>query len=230
MRLRTTKAATTVAASAALVAAGLVIAPAATADDLTPHTTFTMDVDETNGSVTPPASGEAIPNVDSVKSTIRTYYAATGGLANRTDSSYIREVAALEAKILDAAPAQAPANAALVFDTDDTLLWNYDYEDKGSGFVYNPTTNAQWVTGKNADNSPFDCLGGVKTGAFCFPAVPGMPAVLETLHDRGYPLYVVTGRPAAQQQATVDNLTAAGFVDDDGQPLFTTSNVFAKDV
>lgn len=230
MRLSSTRAAATVAASAALVAGGLAVAPAATADVLAPRTTFTMDVDETNGSVTPPASGEAIPNVDSVKSTIRTYYAAVGGLADRTASPYISEVKALEAKILDAVPETAPVGSALVFDTDDTLLWNYDYEDKGSAFVYNPATNAQWVTGRNADGTPFDCLGGTKTGDFCFPAVPGMPAVLRALHDRGYPLFVVTGRPATQEQATVDNLTAAGFVDGSGDPLFTTANVFAKDV
>jgi predicted secreted acid phosphatase len=228
MRLTLPVAATAVAASAALVAT---LAPSATADTvLAPRTTFTMPVNETNGTVTLPDSGEGIPNVDSVKSTIRKYYNATGGLANRTTSSYIDEVSGIEDDILDSLPDTAPAGSALVFDTDDTLLWNYDYEDKGSSFNYDPVSNAAWVTGKNADGSAFDCAGGVKTGSFCFPAVPGMPDVLQTLADEGYALYVVTGRPIAQQQATIDNLTAAGFVDGDGDPLFTTSNVFAKDV
>ena len=225
-------AATTVAASAALIASGLTIASPANAD-LAPRTTFTMPVNETNGQIlTLPTSGEAIPNVDSVKSTIRTYYNASGGLANRSTSPYISEVAAIQDAFLDSLPADG-AGEAVVFDTDDTLLWNYDYEDKGSSFNYDPVSNAAWVTGKNADASAFDCLGGVKTGDFCFPEVPGAADMVREVASRGYAVYVITGRPATQKTATIDNLTAAGFTADGtpgGTPLFNAGNVFVKDL
>jgi len=227
MRLIHTKAATTVAASAALVAAGLATTAPAQAD-LAPHTTFTMPVNETNGQIEAvPASGEDIPNVDSVKSTIRTYYnvpVVNGGstqIADKNDSPYITQVHAIEQQLLAKLPDSAPADTALVFDTDDTLLWNYDYEDKGSNFNFDAASNAAWVTGTDANCTKFN--------GFCFPAVPGMPDVLQTLKSQGYDLYVITGRPAAQKAATIANLTAAGFTEQGtGTPLFSDANVFTK--
>src|SRR3954451_7125931 len=110
------------AVSAATVAAGIVsTAGTAWADPpLAPRTTFNMAVNPADGTVPAPTDGEAIPNIDSVKSTIRAYYNATGGIADKNSSRYINQVHAIENNILDRLPATASANAALVFDVDDT--------------------------------------------------------------------------------------------------------------
>ncbi|QIG43992.1 hypothetical protein G5V58_15510 [Nocardioides anomalus] len=184
----------------------------ASADNpLTPKSTFTMVVNPADGTTNVPTDGESVPNVDSVKSTIRAYYNASGGKADKTSSRYITQVRAIETQLLKALPVNHPTGQVVVFDVDDTLLWNYDYEDGGSNFNYDPATNAAAV-------------------AAGFPAVPGMPATLKTLSDRGYLLYAVTGRPASQEQQTLDNLTAQGFTaSGTTTPLFDANTLFTKD-
>jgi predicted secreted acid phosphatase len=51
-----------------------------------------------------------------------------------------------------------------------------------------------------------------------------MPQLLEDLVDRGYEIYGVTGRPAAQEADTVINLNNEGF------PMFNAGNLYTKDV
>src|SRR3954468_15676079 len=123
-------------ASALALAAGLVSsAGSAWADNpLAPRTTFTMVVNPADGTVPAPTDGEAIPNIDSVKSTIRAYYNATGGIASKTGSRYITQVHLIEQQLLHSLPANHAPNEAVVFDVDDTLLWNYDFEDKATNF------------------------------------------------------------------------------------------------
>ena len=59
-------------------------------DPLTPRTHFVMKPDGSSGLT---KSGEGIPNIDSVKATIRTYYnASSDGIADKTKSPYITEV------------------------------------------------------------------------------------------------------------------------------------------
>jgi hypothetical protein len=203
-------------ASAATLAVGLVsTAGSAWADNpLAPRTTFTMVVNPVDGTVTAPTDGEAIPNIDSVKSTIRAYYNASGGIANKNSSRYIDQVHAIENRILNSLPDPAPADAALTFDVDDTLLWNYDFEDKATNFNFDPALNAQWVTGH------------------LFVKIPGMPALLRQLSQRGYALYGITGRPAAQEADTIANLNEQGFTDNGqpgGTPLFTAATMYTKD-
>jgi predicted secreted acid phosphatase len=200
-------------ASAVLLPAGLVslAGPASADNPLTPKSTFTMVVNPADGTTNVPADGESVPNVDSVKSTIRAYYNASGGKADKTASRYITQVHAIENQLLKALPNNPASGSIVVFDVDDTLLWNYDYEDGGSNFNYDPTTNAAAV-------------------AAGFPAVPGMPATLKTLAARGYLLYGITGRPAAQEQQTLDNLTAQGFTaQGTNTPLFNANTLFTKD-
>jgi len=92
------------AAATLAVASALVIGTSATAGArpvsaavLAPDTQFTMQADGTSG-VT--AKGAQIPNIDSVKSTIRTYYGAgSNGIANKTASPYISELADIQAVI-----------------------------------------------------------------------------------------------------------------------------------
>jgi predicted secreted acid phosphatase len=203
-------------ASAFTLAAGLVVSTGtAWADNpLAPRTTFTMVVNPADGTVAAPTDGEAIPNIDSVKSTIRAYYNASGGIANKNSSRYIDQVRSIENHILDSLPAAAPANAALVFDVDDTLLWNYDFEDKATNFNFDPTINATWVT------------------QHLFVKVPGMPGLLRELNSRGYALYGITGRPAAQEADTIANLNEQGFTVNGqpaGTPLFTAATLYTKD-
>ena len=47
---------------------------------------------EPDGSSGATESGEGIPNIDSVKSTIRAYYSAPAGIANKNSSRYITEM------------------------------------------------------------------------------------------------------------------------------------------
>ena len=69
---------------------------------LTPRTSFTMAPDGSSGAT---QGGEGIPNIDSDKKTIATYYGDPGtGLADRTDSPYIREVRTIVDRQTRAAP------------------------------------------------------------------------------------------------------------------------------
>ncbi len=94
---------------------------------LTPRTSFVMAPDGSSGAT---AGGEGIPNIDSVKKTIATYYGDPGtGIANKTTSPYIsemssiinRETAKLKYTYLQAV--RRHQKPAIVFDADDTTLW-----------------------------------------------------------------------------------------------------------
>ncbi|KQW49156.1 hypothetical protein ASC77_10705 [Nocardioides sp. Root1257] len=199
----------------AFVVGGAAPTQARTVDDskLTPHTAFTMNVNPYDGSVPAPASGADIPNIDSVKSTVRTYYnaakdAGTGlWVSNKTSSPYITELGAIQQRILADLPATAPANSAVVFDVDATLLADFDYEE-AVHYIYDAGVANQWVT---------DHL---------YPAVNGMPALVRTLLDRGYDVYGVTGRPTSQQADTIANLTAQGFTATGGGAVFSNANLY----
>lgn len=214
-------------ASLALVAtvalgAGLVTGTAGTADAkaLKPATSFTMQPDGSSGQTD---TGAQIPNIDSVKSTIRTYYGATKGadpanpaktiyLPNLTTSPYAGEVQGIEAKILSTLPNPAPPNQIVVFDVDSTLLSDYANEEE-MNFNYSPSLNAVWVAGH------------------LFPAVPGMPGLVKTLFAEGYSIFGVTGRPSTQEADTITNLTQQGFTQDGtpgGTPIFDTSTLYTK--
>jgi predicted secreted acid phosphatase len=192
---------------------------------LKPPTTYTMTVHQ-DGSVVAPTKGDKIPNIDIVKSTLRAYYGATKGpnpdtaagapatiyLPNLTGSAYAKNVQRLEAEILaKLPPVQASDNKAVVFDVDSTLLSDYANEEE-MNFNYDPATNARWVSGH------------------LFPAVPGMPATLRTLKARGYDIFGITGRPAAQEPDTIANLTGRGYTTADGSPLFDAANLYTKDI
>ena len=202
-----------VGALAAATAAGLFLAPvSATArvvDDsaLTPHTHFTVQPLNPDGTAPPPpGNGEAIPNIDSVKATIRAYYnASKAGIADKTSSPYITQIEALEQQILAQLPDPAPApNLAVVFDADDTTLWTYDMEDGAMHFNFDPAVqNDDWVMPGR------------------FPATPGMVDFVDEVASRGYDVYGITGRSASQEQATLDNLAKVGYDEFDADNFFT---------
>ena len=63
--------------------------PGLTEPRLTPRTSFTMQPDGSSGNR---PDGEGIPNIDSVKATIRSYYGDTGsGISDKQTSPYIRD-------------------------------------------------------------------------------------------------------------------------------------------
>lgn len=211
------RAATAVFATLA-VGTGLVTGVAGSADakPLKPATTFTMAPDGSSGTTD---KGAQIPNIDSVKSTIRTYYGATKGpdpampsktiyLPNLTSSPYAAEVKGIASKIGTTLPADGTGKA-VIFDVDSTLLSDYGNEEE-MNFNYSPALNAAWVSGK------------------LFPAVPGMVALVKKLVGEGYAIDAITGRPSTQEPATVENLTNAGYVDDSGAQIFDADNVYTK--
>ena len=107
-----------------------------------PRTHFTMKPDGSSGAT---EGGEGIPNIDIVKSTIRTYYRADStGIADKTDSPYIREMAKLtnrlQPRLVDACRTadRKGQDPVVVLDADDTTLWTYDMEDNAMHFVVRP--------------------------------------------------------------------------------------------
>lgn len=197
--MRITPARAAVAASAATaLAIGTPAVAAKIGDDatLTPRTTFRMQPDGSSGRTQP---GAGIPNIDSVKSTIRTYYNATDGVADKQSSPYIREMNALTQKVapkLQRSCQQAVRHGekpAVVFDADDTTLMTYDMEDKAMNFVFDTELQDEWVQQQR------------------FPATPHMKRVVDAVRTGGCQVVGLTGRNDDQKKATVANLRKVGY-------------------
>ncbi len=173
-------------------------------DPLSPRTKFVMRPDGSSGATKP---GAAIPNIDSAKATIRTYYGASSdGIADKKKSPYISEIAS----ILNGQNAYLAQNAkagkpAIVLDVDDTTLWNYDMEDGAMHFDYDPTLQNTWVQEQK------------------FPAVPGMAEFVDKAAKMGYTVFGLTGRNNDQEPATLANLTKVGY-----GTTFTADTLFTK--
>ena len=175
---------------------------------LTPNTHFTMKPDGSSGLT---QGGEGIPNIDIVKSTIRTYYKATAGIADRNDSPYIREMNRITKRLtphlVDACRTadRKGQDPVVVLDADDTTLWTYDMEDGAMKFNFNPTVqNNEWVQPQR------------------FPATPGMVALAKAVDNAGCSLVGLTGRNDAQKDATLGNLAKVGYTG------FTSSDYYTK--
>jgi predicted secreted acid phosphatase len=170
---------------------------------LAPRTHFTMAPDGSSGLS---EDGSDIPNIDSVKSTVRKYYnASSAGIANPTTSPYISQMHAIESSTLASLPAVDPAlHKAIVFDADDTTLWTYDMEDGAMHFNFDPVVQANdWVFPER------------------FPAVPGMVDFVDAVEARGYAIFGITGRRFAQEAATVGNLEKVGFTQFNADNFYT---------
>ncbi|MCC8908557.1 HAD family acid phosphatase [Curtobacterium sp. GD1] len=164
---------------------------------LTPRTHFTMAADGSSGAT---QSGEGIPNIDSVKSTIATYYGDPGtGLANRTDSPYIREMRSIVRKQAPVVAAQCAVgrklhrNPAIVLDADDTTLWTYDMEVADMHFVFDPARQDEWVQDER------------------FPATPSMTSLVSIAQRSGCTIIGLTGRNDDQKTAPIENLQKVGY-------------------
>jgi len=175
---------------------------------LTPNTHFTMAPDGSSGAT---VGGENIPNIDSVKKTIARYYGDPGtGIANKTASPYISEMASIVSQATGRLQAgydraiglgQKPA---IVFDSDDTTLMTYDMEVADMHFTFNPAEQDVWVQDQR------------------FPATPSMVGFVNAAAAMGYTVFGLTGRNDNQKAATLGNLTK------DGYTAFTSDNFFTK--
>jgi hypothetical protein len=155
-----------------------------------------------------PTSADQIQNLDQVKTAIKAYYGDTAStvpdpvngattlhFASPT-SAYAHEMARIEATAARylARPhaGHGTGTKAIVLDVDDTTLNTYSYEIY-SNFVYNPTTNAAFVN------------------AAVFPAVFGMPELVNQAKAEGYTIFFLTGRPISQLAGTQANLLSVGY-------------------
>ncbi|WP_223690611.1 HAD family acid phosphatase [Leifsonia poae] len=175
---------------------------------LSPRTAFTMAPDGSSGAT---AGGEGIPNIDSVKATIATYYGDPGtGIANKTDSPYIREMRALVLRQLPQialtcfAEKKLHKNPAIVLDADDTTLMTYDMEVADMHFTFNPTEQNVWVQAQR------------------FPATPAMTTLVAVAQKSGCTIVGLTGRNDNQKAATIANLAKVGYSG------FTAANYYTK--
>ena len=174
---------------------------------LAPRTHFTMEPDGSSGLT---EGGEGIPNIDSVKSTIRTYYDATDGIADKRSSAYKSEVERLAdrwtprltrtCRHLD----RRGQKPAIVLDADDTTLWTYDMEDGAMGFHFDPELQDAWVQNR------------------LFPATPGMVDLVDAADRAGCTIVGLTGRNSAQEEATIANLRDVGYTG------FTAENYYTQ--
>ncbi|MFI7602150.1 HAD family acid phosphatase [Actinoplanes sp. NPDC049681] len=153
-----------------------------------------------------PRSEDQITNIDVLRQQIRNYYGdplSTGQFA--ADSYYAKEASSVarHGERYLAAQHGTYKTRAIVLDVDDTTLATYNYEI-ASNWAYNPTTNGEYVTQQK------------------FPPVPGMVDMATAAEREGYAIFYLTGRPAAQEAATLGNLTADGVGVDAGYPKPTT--------
>ncbi len=175
---------------------------------LAPRTRFTMKADGSSGAT---QGGEGIPNIDSVKSTIRRYYAASSaGIADKISSPYITEVTRLTRSVTPLLSAACQigryvgAKPAIVLDVDDTTLWTYDMEDGAMHFNFDPALQDTFVQGQK------------------FPATPGMVALANAASSAGCTVIGLTGRSDDQKTATLGNLAKVGYTG------FTAANMYTK--
>lgn len=149
-----------------------------------------------------PRSEKQVTNIDVLRQQLRNYYGdplGTGTFA--ADSNYAKEarsVAAAGERWLNTRH-HTSGTKAILLDVDDTSLatWNYEI---ASNWAFNPATNGTFVTEQR------------------FPAVPGMVDLVKSAEREGYAIFFLTGRGAAQEAATLGNLTADGVGVDAGFP------------
>jgi hypothetical protein len=171
-----------------------------------------------------PTNSNQIQNIDQVRTAIKAYYGDSGATStmdpvNGTTalhyatptSAYAKEVGRLEKSASGYLKKAHGSHKAILLDVDDTSLNTYNYEIY-SNFAYNPTTNAAFVN------------------SAAFPAVFGMPKLVQDAKAAGYTVFFLTGRPEAQRPGTEKNLTDTGFPVTKTPVGDNVDNVFLKDV
>jgi predicted secreted acid phosphatase len=159
-----------------------------------------------------PRTERQVTNLDILRQQLKNYYGDPLGTGvTPASSNYGKEAAKvassgrryLAQSAQSAQPHRTRKTKAIVLDVDDTTLntWNYEI---AANFAYTPASNAEFVLGQK------------------FPAVPGMVATVTAAEREGYAIVFLTGRGAAQEEATLGNLTADGIGVDAGYPKPTT--------
>jgi len=156
-----------------------------------------------------PKFADQVTNLDVLRQQIRNYYGDplnTGAFT--ADSNYAKEASSVAADgarwLATGWRGKAAGMKAIILDVDDTTLatWNYEVF---SNWAYVPATNDTYVYGE------------------LFPAVPGMVDMVNQAAQEGYAIIWITGRGAAQEAATLGNLTASDAIGlDAGYPMPTT--------
>lgn len=171
--------------------------PGMSEPQLAARTSFTMAADGSSGAT---QGGDGIPNIDSVKKTIATYYGDPGtGISNKVDSPYIREmrsIALRQAAIVSAEcfiAKKLHQKPAVILDADDTTLWTYDMEVAAMHFSFDPVLQNVWVQDQR------------------FPATPWMVPLEKAVRKAGCTIIGLTGRNDNQKAATLANLTKVGY-------------------
>jgi acid phosphatase len=136
------------------------------------------------------ASGESIPNLDTLKDRLKEYHDCERGCyANDLDLQAGRAISYLRQR---AAKHHEGEKLALVFDIDETALSNYE-EMLKTGFAFDSEVFNAWVQTASA------------------PAIPGTLRIFKEAQQRGVIVFFLTGRPEKQRVATERNLRSQGF-------------------
>jgi predicted secreted acid phosphatase len=152
-----------------------------------------------------PRTEHQVDNIDIVRQQIKNYYGDPLGTGiTPEDSNYAKEarkVAASGARYLarSARAHRTSKTKAILLDVDDTTLrtWNYEIF---SNFAFSPATQTPFVLEQR------------------FEPVFGMVDLVTAAEREGYAVFFLTGRGAAQEAATLGNLTADGVGVDAGYP------------
>jgi predicted secreted acid phosphatase len=132
------------------------------------------------------AHSGSIPNLDTVKTDIVTYYQS---------GRYERDVADVDAHMqsyVDARLKQGAKKPAVVFDIDDTMLSSYAYE-RAYDFAYTARTWSQW---ERADR---------------FPPIEPTLRLARRLALEHVAVFYITGRREPERAITRNELIAAGY-------------------
>ena len=165
---------------------------------LAPRTHFVMAPDGSSGLR---ADGAGIPNIDSVKKTVRTYYGAgDDGIANKTDSPYIREMSADRPRAValprpgEAAGRSGTTSARPSSSTPTTPRVDLRHGGRGDALQLRPRPP-----------------GHLGAGARSSPPRPSMVGFVNRAARMGFTIFGITGRTDTQEAATVANLAKVGY-------------------
>ena len=148
-----------------------------------------------------PQKADQVTNIDVLRQQLKNYYGAPTaktGISGtwqdplNLDSNYANEARGVAKDggnwLAARANKKDAGKRAIVLDVDDTTLttWNYELY---SNWDFNPATNGDFVNQE------------------LFPATPGMVEMVNQAAAEGYAVFFLTGRPVAQYDATLGNLT-----------------------
>jgi hypothetical protein len=153
-----------------------------------------------------PRTEADVTNVDVDKQQVKNYYGDPLGTGKfGADSNYVKEVKGVERDLSHylARHHHTEGTKAIVLDVDDTTLNTWEFE-LSVNFAFSPAAQQPFVDQQK------------------FVPEPGMVDVVREAEREGYAIFYLTGRGAAQEKATLGNLTADGVGVDAGYPKPTT--------